>query len=86
MPKDKDTIRRLTQASLGEIKADLVVTGGRLINVYSGEVLEGMEMAVTSGRICYLGPSAEHTRGEETRVIDAQARWVAPDLLMPTLT
>ncbi len=81
MPKDKDTIRRLTQASLGEIKADLVVTGGRLINVYSGEVLEGMEMAVTSGRICYLGPSAEHTRGEETRVIDAQARWVAPGFI-----
>ena len=78
MQKSKETIQRLIRASLGEVKSDLVVTGGRLINVYSGEVLDGVELAVSQGRVCYVGPSADHTRGDETRVIDARGRWIAP--------
>ncbi len=78
MQKSKETIQRLIRASMGEVKSDLVVTGGRLINVYSGEVLNGVEMAVSQGRVCYVGPSAEHARGDETRLIDARGRWVAP--------
>ena len=81
MHKTKETIQRLIRASLGEVKSDLVVTGGRLINVYSGEVLEGVEMAVSQGRVCYLGPSADHTRGGDTRVIDAHGRWIAPGFI-----
>jgi len=45
---------------MGEIKADLVVTGGTLVNVYSGEILDGMEIAVIDGRVCYVGPSARN--------------------------
>ena len=81
MRKNKDTIQRLIRASMGEVKADLLVIGGRLVNVYTGEVLDGMEMAVSQGRICYVGPSADHTRGDETRVIDARGRWVAPGFI-----
>ncbi len=81
MGKNPETIRRLMRASLGEDKADLVVTGGRLINVYTGEVLDGMELAVSQGRICYVGPGADHTRGDETRVIDARGRWIAPGFI-----
>ena len=81
MSKDKETIRHLIRASMGEVKSDLVVTDGRLINVYSGEVLDGMEMAASAGRVCYVGPSAEHTRGEETRVVDAGGRWIAPGFI-----
>ncbi len=81
MHKSKETIPRLIRASLGEIKADLVVTGGRLVNVYSGEILDGVEMAVSDGRICYLGPSADHARGDDTQVLDAGGRWLAPGFI-----
>ena len=81
MRKTRDTIQRLIRASMGEVKADLLVTGGRLINVYTGEVLDGMEMAVSQGRICYVGASADHTRGDETQVIDARGRWIAPGFI-----
>lgn len=33
---------------MNEVKADLVLTDGR---VYTGEVLDGLEMAVSEGRI-----------------------------------
>jgi adenine deaminase len=66
---------------LGELKADLIVTGGKLINVYSGEIAEGMEIAVIDGRICYVGPSAAHTRGDRTEIWDARGLYVAPGFI-----
>ncbi len=77
----KDESQRLIRGALGEIKSDLVITGGKLVNVYSGEILENMEVAVISGRICYVGPSARHARGEETEIIDASGRYVAPGFI-----
>ena len=49
MSKDKETIRHLIRAGMGEVESDLVVTGARLVNVYSGEVLDGMEVAASRG-------------------------------------
>ena len=72
---------RLIRCALGEIKADLVVRGGKLINVYSGEILEGMEIAVIDGRICYVGGSADHTRGDATEVLNASGTHVAPGFI-----
>lgn len=79
--KNLSMMERLVRGSLGEIKADLILRGGRLINVYSGEVLEGVDIAVLDGRICYVGPSAAHTRGEETKLLDAEGRWIAPGFI-----
>ena len=72
---------RLIRCALGEIKADLVIRGGQLINVYSGEILEGMEIAVIDGRICYVGGSADHTRGDATEVLNASGTHVAPGFI-----
>ena len=69
------------RGALGEIKADLIITGGKLINVYSGELLEGMEVAILDGRICYVGPSAAHARGEKTEIFDARGLYVAPGFI-----
>ncbi len=66
---------------MGEIKADLIVKGGKLINVYSGEILEGWEIAVLDGRICYVGPSGAHARGEKTEILDAGHCAIAPGFI-----
>ncbi|MFQ5683215.1 MAG: adenine deaminase C-terminal domain-containing protein [Candidatus Binatia bacterium] len=74
-------IERLIRGAMGEIKSDLIVTGGKLINVYSGEILTGMEIAVLDGRICYVGPNAAHTRGRATRHLNAQEFTIAPGFI-----
>ncbi len=81
MARSKREIETLIQGALGEIKSDLIVTGGKLINVYSGEILDGMEIAVVDGRICYVGESAAHTRGDSTEVLDARGLYVAPGFI-----
>ncbi len=81
MTLSKQESARLIRGALGELKADLIITGGRLVNVYSGELLDGFEIAVLDGRIVYVGPSAKHTRGAATEVLDASGCFVAPGLI-----
>lgn len=80
IPEKKD-LARLVAGALGQVKADLIIAGGKLVNVYSGEILDGIEIAVLDGRICYVGPSARHTRGDATEVLDAAGRVVAPGFI-----
>jgi adenine deaminase len=81
MMRTKTELRRLVQGAMGELKADLIVTGGKLINVYSGEILDRMEIGVLDGRICYVGPSAAHARGEATQIFDAHGLYISPGFI-----
>ena len=81
MARSKQKLARLIRGAMGEVKADLIVSGGKLINVYSGEILDGFEIAVLDGRICYVGPSAKHTRGEKTDILDASGCYVSPGFI-----
>ena len=81
MARTKTQLQRLIRGAMGEVKADLIITGGKLVNVYSGEILDGMEIAVIDGRICYVGPSAQHARGEATEILDARGMYVSPGFI-----
>lgn len=72
--------RTLAKVAIGEAYADLVIKNGTLVNVYSGELLEHMDVAIAAGRIAYVG-NADHTIGEETVVIDASGKYISPGLL-----
>jgi adenine deaminase len=71
----------LVDVTMGRIPADLVIQNGRWVCVQSGEIIPGSDIAVKSGRIAYVGPDAGHTIGEETRVIDANGKFLVPGLL-----
>lgn len=73
--------RRLIRVSLGQEKADLFVSGGTVVNVYSGEFIPA-NVAIVGGRIAYVGPSEEAV-GPETEVVDARDLFVAPGLIEP---
>jgi adenine deaminase len=81
MKRTKEDLQRIIRAAIGELKADLIITGGKLINVYSGEVLTGVEVAILDGRICYVGRSAKHTRGGATEILDAAGCHVSPGFI-----
>lgn len=70
--------RGLVAVALGERPADLVVRNARLLNVYTGEVLEGQAVATLGERIALVGPAAEQSVGAGTRVIDADGMLLLP--------
>ncbi|MDU8942342.1 adenine deaminase [Ovoidimarina sediminis] len=75
-----DVAPHLVAVASGRAPADLVIRGGRVVNVQSREVLDGWEIAVAAGRFAYLGPDAGHTIGEGTEIVDAGGRYVLPGL------
>jgi adenine deaminase len=70
----------LVDVAMGRKAADLVVKGGRWVNVHSGEVIAGTDLAVAAGRFAYCGPDASHAIGEGTRVVEADGRYLVPGL------
>jgi adenine deaminase len=76
------TKKGLIQVALGQRKADLYVQNGHLVNVYSGEILEGHNIAIGSQRIAYVGPSREMIT-PETEVIDAAGAYLLPGYIDP---
>ena len=72
--------RTLSDVCMGREPADLLITGGRLVNVHTREVLDGVDVAVKSGRIAMFGDAA-HTRGPQTRVLDADGAFLVPGLI-----
>jgi adenine deaminase len=73
--------RELAATARGDLPATLVVRGGTLVSVTSGEIVPNTSVAVRGPRIAYVGPDASHTIGDETKVIEAEGRYVAPGLL-----
>lgn len=72
-------IRELVRAGHGDIKADMVITNGNLINVASSEIYPA-EVAIKSGHVVAIG-DVEHCKGPDTVLHDARGRYLAPGLI-----
>ena len=70
----------LVAVAMGRKHADTVICNGRWVNVHSGEILPGTDVAVYGGRIAFVGPDASHTIGPRTRIIEAKQRYLVPGL------
>ena len=70
----------LAAVAQGRQPADTVITGARLVNVCTAEVQDDIDVAIAEGRIAYVGQSAAHCIGEDTRVIDAAGPGDCPGL------
>ena len=71
---------RLVAVAAGRSPADMVIRGGKLVNVQSREVHDGWQVAVADGRFSYVGPDASHCIGPDTEVIEAEGRYMIPGL------
>jgi adenine deaminase len=67
----------------GSLEADLILTGGCLVNVFTEELQEGWGLAVRDGRVAFVGPDEEVTEraGAATEHIDLDGDLVAPGLI-----
>ena len=67
----------LVKVATGAEKAQLVIQNAKLINVCTREILENVDVAVSEGRIAMVG-DCKHCIGENTQVIDASGKYLAP--------
>ena len=70
----------LVDVAMGREPADTVIRNGRWVNVHSGEIIAGTDVAISAGRFAYVGADASHTIGKQTQIIDAADRYLVPGL------
>jgi len=73
--------RQLLDVALGREAADLAIVNARLLNVYTGEVLENYAVCTMGRWIAYVGASPDGIIADTTRVIDARGRFLIPGLI-----
>lgn len=72
--------QQLVDVAMGRRPADRVLRNGRLLNVYSGEIIPHTDVAICGSRIAYVGNDASHTIGAKTEVIEVNGRYLLPGL------
>jgi len=82
-PAGNATIGRVDRQALlavarGDAAADRLIRGARVVNVYSGEILD-VNVALAGGRIAYVGPRRPAAR----EVLDAAGLYLAPGWIEP---
>jgi adenine deaminase len=75
-----EVTRELTAVCMGRQPADAVIRGGRLVDVHTREVLDGVDVALAHGRVAMFGDCG-HTIGPETEQIDAGGAYLVPGLI-----
>ena len=69
-----DTTQSLMNVAQGAEPADLVITGGKLFNVFTGELLDGLSVAVKHQKIAYVGKDPKNGVGDQTKIIHANGK------------
>jgi adenine deaminase len=75
MKGDVERLRKRILAGRGEVPSDLVIKRGKVVNVFTGEILE-RDVAICDGVVVGLGSGYA---GKEE--IDAAGKWIVPGLI-----
>ena len=71
---NKETLKKLIDVASGRLPADLVIKNCKVVNVYSGTIVEG-DIAVSDGMIAGVGSY------EGLKEIDAGGRYASPGFI-----
>ena len=70
---------KLLDVAAGKVPADTVITGGKVVNVYTGEIYDG-GVAICGQTIAAVG-DVEYCIGEGTTVVDAGGDYITPGFI-----
>lgn len=71
---------RLIAVAQGQAPADVIIRGGKLVNVHTAEIYPA-DIAIAGERIAAVGNLPEGCCGPDTKVIDATGKYLAPGFI-----
>ena len=81
--KFSSVFSEINSVAIGDNSADLVLENCSLINVYTNEIQEKIQISIKNDRIAFVGVNASHTRGPKTKVLDIKNKHVCPSFVDP---
>ena len=68
--KFSSILSEINSVAIGDSPADLILQNCSLINVYTNEIQEKIQISIKNDRIAFVGDDAFHTLGPKTKVLD----------------
>ena len=81
--KFSSVLSEINSVSIGDSYADLILQNCSLINVYTNEIQEKIQISIKNDRIAFVGNNASHTLGPKTKVLDVKNKHVCPSFVDP---
>ncbi len=75
------TMKSLMRVAAGLEPADRVITNATVVNMFTGELLDGYTVGIREEWIAYVGSESSHMIGEHTHVIDAGGQPLIPGFI-----
>jgi adenine deaminase len=71
----------MVATAMGREPADLIIRNGRLVNVNTARIEDGVDVAVRHGIIALVGDASHIPVGDHTEVVDAGGRFIVPGFI-----
>ena len=81
--KFSSVFSEINSVAIGDNSADLILENCSLINVYTNEIQEKIQISIKNDRIAFVGVDASHTVGPKTKVLDIKNKHVCPSFVDP---
>ena len=81
--KFSSILSEINSVAIGDSPADLILQNCSLINVYTNEIQEKIQISIKNDRIAFVGDDAFHTLGPKTKVLDIKNKHVCPSFVDP---
>ena len=81
--KFSSVLSEVNSVAIGDSHADLVLKNCSLINVYTKEIQEKIQISIKHDRIAFIGEDASHTIGPKTKTLDVKNKFVCPSFVDP---
>ena len=81
--KFSSVLSEINSVAIGDSHADLILENCSLINVYTNEIQEKIQISIKNDRIAFVGEDATHTRGLKTKILDVKNKHVCPSFVDP---
>jgi adenine deaminase len=78
---NKTTLHRLLTAAKGEEPVDTIITNGRIVNVFTNTIEEGLAVSIRDGYIANIDALENLRKFEKSEVIDAGGRYLCPGFM-----
>jgi adenine deaminase len=77
----KEKLAELLRAAKGEVPADTIVTGGKIVNVFTNDIEEQLAVAIKDGYIVGIDSEANLKASTKTEIVDAKGRYLCPGFI-----
>ncbi|MHA1198438.1 MAG: adenine deaminase [Candidatus Heimdallarchaeaceae archaeon] len=72
--------KELIDSAMAKIKADIILRGGKYVNVYTKELLKA-DIVITSNKIVHIGSDTTEFEGNKTKIISLNDEIICPGLI-----